>query len=98
MIRGLAHAKAVIDFGNDESLDEDEVDGAAGDGRIGVWGAVVPKMTSLRESMDMHLADASRGERFQMEKRRKSRWRTTLATAPWEVARSDNISISRERQ
>ncbi len=42
MIRGLAHAKATINFGNDKSLDENEEDSAAGDGGMGVWG-VVPK-------------------------------------------------------
>jgi len=33
-----------------------------GDGGMSVWGTVRPRITSLREAMDKHLADASRGE------------------------------------
>jgi len=63
LISGLAHAEAVIDFGDDEVLDEDE-DGMGddGDGGMSIWGTIPPRMTSLREAMDRHLADASRGE------------------------------------
>ncbi len=49
--RSAAHAKAVIDFGKE--------DGAEGDRGMGMWGAVVPKMTSLLESINIHLAEAS---------------------------------------
>ena len=63
LIKGLAHAEAVIDFGDDEVLDEDEDDiNGEGDGGMSVWGTVRPRITSLREAMDKHLADASRGE------------------------------------
>jgi len=63
LIKGLAHAEAVIDFGDDEVLDEDEDDiNGKGDGGMSVWGTVRPRITSLREAMDKHLADASRGE------------------------------------
>ena len=63
LIKGLAHAEAVIDFGDDEVLDEDGDDiNGEGDGGMSVWGTVRPRITSLREAMDRHLADASRGE------------------------------------
>jgi tRNA modification GTPase len=72
LIRGLAHAEAVIDFGDDEALsgdddDEDDDDGLAGnvdnnDGGMGVWGTIRPRMSALRCDMDRHLSDASRGE------------------------------------
>ena len=66
LVRGMAHAEAVIDFGDDEALGGggDDDDGAAGsdDGGIGVWGAMRPRMSALRADMDRHLADASRGE------------------------------------
>ncbi len=44
MICVLVHAKDVIDFGDDELLDEDKVDGAAGDG----WGWVCEALLSQR--------------------------------------------------
>ena len=65
LVRGMAHAEAVIDFGDDEALGGgDDGDGAAwsDDGGIGVWGAMRPRMSALRADMDRHLADASRGE------------------------------------
>ena len=65
LIKGLAHAEAVIDFGDDEALDEDDDidDGSMeGDGGMSIWGTIRPRISSLREAMEKHLADASRGE------------------------------------
>ena len=64
LIKGLAHAEAVIDFGDDEALDPDEEDDddMEGDGGMSVWGGIRPLITSLRQAMERHLADASRGE------------------------------------
>lgn len=65
IIKGLAHAEAVIDFGDDEALDEEEYDGVGeenNDGGMSVWGGIPPRMAALRASMERHLADASRGE------------------------------------
>merc|ERR1711957_769730 len=60
LIKGLAHCEAVIDFGDDEVLDdEDEV---ADDGGMSIWGTIRPRVASLREAMDRHLEDAMRGE------------------------------------
>lgn len=67
LVKGLAHAEAVIDFGDDEDLD-DENDGISsgngenGDGQMNVWGAIRPRMEQLRMKMERHLADAQRGE------------------------------------
>ncbi|KAL7472301.1 hypothetical protein ACHAXS_012627 [Conticribra weissflogii] len=70
LIKGLAHAEAVIDFGDDEALDADEDDDDGdgdgndrqNDGGMSIWGTIRPRITSLREAMNRHLADASRGE------------------------------------
>ena len=63
LIKGLAHAEAVIDFGDDEALDPDEEDDDMdGDGGMSIWGGITPRITSLRQAMELHLADASRGE------------------------------------
>jgi tRNA modification GTPase len=76
LIKGMAHAEAVIDFGDDETLaanDDDDDDDVAtnndnnarrieNDGGMGVWGTIQPRMSALRADMDRHLADASRGE------------------------------------
>ena len=64
LIKGLAHAEAVIDFGDDEALDPDEEDDddMDGDGGMSIWGGISPRITSLRQAMERHLADASRGE------------------------------------
>ena len=64
LIKGLAHAEAVIDFGDDEALDEDTMDdyGIDQGGGMSVWGEIQPRMAALRQAMDRHLADASRGE------------------------------------
>ena len=43
LIKGLAHAEAVIDFGDDEALDEDEDDmneGMENDGGMSIWGTI----------------------------------------------------------
>lgn len=65
LIKGLAHAEAVIDFGDDEQLgmedafDEDETQAAA---QWNVWGGVRDRMISLQQSMKDHLQDDRRGE------------------------------------
>ena len=64
LIKGLAHAEAVIDFGDDEDLDDDDL-GFEEDmesGQMGVWGGIRPKMKELQLKMEKHLADAQRGE------------------------------------
>ena len=60
----LAHAEAVIDFGDDEDLDEDDGTdfSAEGGGGMGVWGNIAPAASDLQERMERHLADANRGE------------------------------------
>ena len=60
----LAHAEAVIDFGDDEDLDADDMDDIhdEGDGGLGVWGNVVPRVQDLTERMNRHLSDSMRGE------------------------------------
>eukprot|EP00548_Thalassiothrix_antarctica_P016634 CAMPEP_0194197252 /NCGR_PEP_ID=MMETSP0154-20130528/77103_1 /TAXON_ID=1049557 /ORGANISM="Thalassiothrix antarctica, Strain L6-D1" /LENGTH=515 /DNA_ID=CAMNT_0038921907 /DNA_START=116 /DNA_END=1663 /DNA_ORIENTATION=+ len=62
LIKGLAHAEAVIDFGDDEHLGDDDdsmnYDGA----QLNVWGAVGESMGSLASDMKHHLADERRGE------------------------------------
>lgn len=65
LIKGMAHAEAVIDFGDDETLDAHDNDTARvieNDGGMGVWGTIRPRMSALRADMVKHLADASRGE------------------------------------
>jgi tRNA modification GTPase len=64
LTKGLAHAEAVIDFGDDEHLgDDDYDDGLDYDGaQESVWGAVGEKMESLSSDMKRHLADDRRGE------------------------------------
>jgi len=64
LIKGLAHAEAVIDFGDDEALGEEDssFDSSENDGGMSVWADVRPRISSLREAMDRHLEDASRGE------------------------------------
>jgi tRNA modification GTPase len=64
LIKGLAHAEAVIDFGDDEDLDDDSLDVVHGDenGEMGVWGGIRPNMHTLKIKMMRHLADAQRGE------------------------------------
>lgn len=57
LVKGLAHAEAVIDFGDDEDLEE----GEDGD-QMNVWGNIKPRMEDLRTKMLRHLADSKRGE------------------------------------
>lgn len=61
LIKGLAHAEAVIDFGDDEDLDDDGMEGDD-DSQMNVWGAIRPRMDELKMKMERHLADAQRGE------------------------------------
>ena len=60
LTKGLAHAEAVIDFGDDERLDEQEEDEQVA--QVQVWGSVGQQISSLRRDMQHHLADARRGE------------------------------------
>ena len=61
LIKGLAHAEAVIDFGDDEDLDaSDSMDGNSGD--MNVWGGIKPRIQDLRRRMEKHLQDSQRGE------------------------------------
>lgn len=64
LIKGLAHAEAVIDFGDDEDLDGDSLDDVPDgqSGEMSVWGAIRPNMLTLMKKMKRHLADAQRGE------------------------------------
>jgi tRNA modification GTPase len=61
LISGLAHAEAVIDFGDDERLGEDDIldDDSA---QWNVWGNVHARMQALRTSMEGHLRDERKGE------------------------------------
>jgi len=69
LIAGLAHAEAVIDFGDDERLDDTDDDdiehtknGHDDDAaQWSVWGNVVDRMRDLRQSMSRQLANV-RGE------------------------------------
>lgn len=70
LVSGLAHAEAVIDFGDDEHLllgDDEEVDVGMTDEDFqqqqdSVWGEVGEKMMRLQESMKYNLEDGRRGE------------------------------------
>jgi len=70
LVSGLAHAEAVIDFGDDEHLllgDDDEMydgttDEALQQQQESVWGEVGEKMTQLQQSMKHSLEDGRRGE------------------------------------
>jgi tRNA modification GTPase len=66
LIRGLAHAEAVIDFGDDERLDDDVFEegftGSHQQQQENVWGGVMAKMKYLREQMQRQLFDQRRGE------------------------------------
>jgi tRNA modification GTPase len=57
LIGGLAHAEAVIDFGDDERLNDDD----ESDDGMRVWGNVEENMRNLRESMQRELSN-ERGE------------------------------------
>jgi tRNA modification GTPase len=66
LISGLAHAEAVIDFGDDERLGNDEEEEEHPEdvyaAQWNVWGTVQGRMMELRTSMKHHLQDARRGE------------------------------------
>lgn len=63
---GLAHAEAVIDFGDDESLmendDFDDIHVHQQRQQDNVWGGVAEKMQQLKSDMVLHLQDGRRGE------------------------------------
>lgn len=66
LIAGLAHAEAVIDFGDDENLDvstssDTEID-PKNVAQQRVWGGVMERMQQLTTSMRRHLSDQRRGE------------------------------------
>jgi tRNA modification GTPase len=72
LIAGLAHAEAVIDFGDDERLDDsvfgmDDDEYGSSNSAIqtqqdNIWGGVVTSMTDLVRSMRQQLRDQRRGE------------------------------------
>jgi len=70
LISGLAHAEAVIDFGDDEHLllgDDSEMNDGRTDEALqlqqdSVWGEVGEKMMELQKSMKDKLEDGRRGE------------------------------------
>jgi tRNA modification GTPase len=64
LIKGLAHAEAVIDFGDDEQLGMDDVfdDDEGEAAQWNVWGDVRDRMQNLQHSMQDHLQDDRRGE------------------------------------
>lgn len=63
LIKGLAHAEAVIDFGDDEQLGMDDVfDEEEENAQWNVWGDVRERIMELHESMSDHLQDDRRGE------------------------------------
>ena len=70
LISGLAHAEAVIDFGDDEHLllgDDSEMNDGLTDEALqlqqdSVWGEVGEKMMELQKSMKYKLEDGRRGE------------------------------------
>jgi tRNA modification GTPase len=75
LVSGLAHAEAVIDFGDDEFLGDDDgvyfddqglgeetKDQALLRQQENIWGEVAIKMKRLQQSMEDHLEDGRRGE------------------------------------
>lgn len=69
LIKGLAHAEAVIDFGDDEALGgDDDNDGDEGGlmeedtKQWNIWGNVGSNMQELCLQMEFHLQDSRRGE------------------------------------
>eukprot|EP00980_Cylindrotheca_fusiformis_P008084 scaffold1722_cov120-Cylindrotheca_fusiformis.AAC.14 len=61
LISGLAHAEAVIDFGDDERLGEDDILDDDSE-QWNVWGSVEGRMNDLSISMTNHLRDERKGE------------------------------------
>ncbi|CAB9527090.1 tRNA modification GTPase [Seminavis robusta] len=72
LIGGLAHAEAVIDFGDDEALIEDDTQAEQEEGDMllmtedvqqwNIWGNVRVQMAELRRAMEYQLQDSRRGE------------------------------------
>ena len=64
LIAALAHAEAVIDFGDDEYLDglDDNDDDEEDSGQWAIWGNVITNIQNLQHSMEQQLNDARRGE------------------------------------
>ena len=62
LVSGLAHAEAVIDFGDDERFDDDYDVDEDSQAQWNVWGNVQERMETLRLSMESHLQDERRGE------------------------------------
>ncbi|GAX11181.1 tRNA modification GTPase [Fistulifera solaris] len=65
LIAGLAHAEAVIDFGDDERFGDDDFENPEVGRRLqqeSVWGGVIDQMQSLRKEMEVQLSDQRRGE------------------------------------
>ena len=54
LTKALAHAEAVIDFGDDDDIEEEE--------EVDVWANVRVQIGDLKESMERHLKDDNRGE------------------------------------
>ena len=61
LISGLAHAEAVIDFGDDERLGEEDILDDDSE-QWNVWGNVGERMLGLQQSMEVHLKDERKGE------------------------------------
>lgn len=66
LIAGWAHAEAVIDFGDDEQLMEDDIETLDEDekelAQQSIWGNVREKIQTLRTAMERELRDSRRGE------------------------------------
>jgi tRNA modification GTPase len=65
LIAGLAHAEAVIDFGDDERFGDDDFEDPEVGRRLqqeSVWGGVMDQMQALCREMEVQLSDQRRGE------------------------------------
>lgn len=74
LISGLAHAEAIIDFGDDEQVsleddmddyfdeDDEKADDSANNGSENVWGGVIDKIGSLETTILRHTKDNKKGE------------------------------------
>ena len=67
LVHGLAHTEAVINFGNDKALLNDEDNGMGGaadskDKRMSMCGTIQPCMSALHIHMDCCLSDTLQGE------------------------------------
>ena len=63
LTKGLAHAEAVIDFGDDEALGEDDIIPEESQ-QWDIWGNIIPLITDLKLSMEHQLSNANRNERI----------------------------------